>query len=364
MSENKVTYTNYLKVDELLACQKPLSFETDRPAHDEMLFIVIHQVYELWFKQILFEFDSVIDLFQKDVLDDEHLGRIMQRVVRCNRIMSVLVDQVAILETMTPMDFLDFRDLLGGSSGFQSIQFRIFENKLGLRPGKRVSLNEAKYYDATSKADEKKVLEAEKQANLFAVVERWLERTPFVESKNFDFLAEYRKAVTKLLEQEKHILDLNENLTEEGRQKQLKAMELTAQNFETIFDEKLHEEFRDAGKKRLSYRATLAALLIFLYRDQPALQMPFRILNGLMDFEEHLTTWRYKHALLAHRMLGSKMGTGGSSGFDYLKATAERHRVFIDFANLSTFLVPRSMLPELPNELKEKLGFRYSGDAA
>jgi tryptophan 2,3-dioxygenase len=110
----------------------------------------------------------------------------------------------------------------------------------------------------------------------------------------------------------------------------------------------------------LSYQAAHAALLIQLYRDQPALQLPFRFLTALMDMDEHFTTWRSRHALMVKRMLGSKVGTGGSSGFEYLRDSANKHKVFQDFFQLTTYFVPRSKLPILPREVERELNFHYS----
>eukprot|EP00483_Globobulimina_turgida_P001540 UN01542 len=95
-----------------------------------------------------------------------------------------------------------------------------------------------------------------------------------------------------------------------------------------------------------------ATLMIMLYREEPQLQMPFRVLELSMDMEAVLTKWRNAHALMVHRMLGSKMGTGGSSGFHYLRTAAMHHKVFSDFFNLSTYMIPKSNLPKLPNSLR------------
>jgi len=107
----------------------------------------------------------------------------------------------------------------------------------------------------------------------------------------------------------------------------------------------------------LSLKAVQASLLIQLYRQEPILQMPHRLLQALVNLDEHMTQWRYRHALMAHRMLGRKIGTGGSSGHDYLKSATEQHKIFSDFFNLTTFLIPRSMIPTLPEEIKNKMRF-------
>ena len=137
---SEMHYSDYLQLDKILNAQFPESGKKE-PAHDEMLFIVIHQAYELWFKQILYEVDSVIDIMQKPSLNDNspELQIIVHRLSRVVTILKLLVQQIDVMETMTPMDFLDFRDLLRPASGFQSWQFKTLEAKLGLKPVKTPS---------------------------------------------------------------------------------------------------------------------------------------------------------------------------------------------------------------------------------
>jgi tryptophan 2,3-dioxygenase len=90
------------------------------------------------------------------------------------------------------------------------------------------------------------------------------------------------------------------------------------------------------------------------------LQLPFRLLAALMNVDELLTLWRYRHALMVQRMIGVKIGTGGSAGHDYLRDTAAKHRIFSDLFRLSTYLIPRSRLPKLPRELEDAMGYRYA----
>ena len=96
-----------------------------------------------------------------------------------------------------------------------------------------------------------------------------------------------------------------------------------------------------------------------LYREEPILQTPYRLLTKLIDIDQALNAWRYNHALLAQRMIGVKIGSGGSSGFSYLKKTLEKHGIFDDYANLSTYLIPKSDLPDLPDKLKNELGYHF-----
>ena len=131
-----------------------------------------------------------------------------------------------------------------------------------------------------------------------------------------------------------------------------------------IYDEATHAASVLRGDRRLSYRATQAALLITLYSREPILHLPARVLSALMDVDEMLTLWRHRHALMVHRMLGVKVGTGGSSGYHYLRATAERHKVFGDLLNLSTFLLPSAALPPLPDSVRDALAFSWRGAGA
>ncbi|MDZ4083954.1 MAG: tryptophan 2,3-dioxygenase family protein, partial [Bdellovibrionales bacterium] len=136
-----ISYSEYLKTGTLLDLQSPRSLEFGKEAHDEMLFIIVHQTYELWFRQILHEIDSVLSVFQQTVVQEEDMGRVVSKLTRIVEIQRLLVDQVAVLETMTPLDFLEFRDMLYPASGFQSIQWRLIENKLGLKPTNRLKYN-------------------------------------------------------------------------------------------------------------------------------------------------------------------------------------------------------------------------------
>ena len=125
-------YSSYLRLDQLLSAQQPASDAAGKPAHDEMLFITVHQAYELWFKQILHELKRIEADFSQNPVDDRVLGRIVHGLHRTHEILKLLVHQLDIMETMTPLDFLDFRDLLFPASGFQSAQFREIEIRLGL----------------------------------------------------------------------------------------------------------------------------------------------------------------------------------------------------------------------------------------
>lgn len=356
-----IHYQGYLELEKILNAQHPRSAELeDKPAHEEMLFIIVHQVYELWFKQIIHELASVVEMFEKQWIDERNIGIAVARLERIAEIQKLLIQQIRIMETMTPLDFLDFRSYLFPASGFQSFQFRKVEVMLGLRADNRMTYNEAPYTVVFTDEQKRELEQLEKGPTLFDVVEAWLERTPFLEFRGFRFLEYYRSAVKNMLDRERAAIEATEYLGPDKKAMRLQMLGSTDTYFQSVLDAAAHRRMREEGNLRLSYKATIAALLINLYRDEPILQMPFKLLMGLMDIDEMLTTWRYRHAQMVMRMLGRKIGTGGSSGYDYLHATAVKHHIFKDLHNISTLLIPRSELPELPRELKEELGFHYS----
>jgi tryptophan 2,3-dioxygenase len=155
------------------------------------------------------------------------------------------------------------------------------------------------------------------------------------------------------------VVEANPTLTSGEREAQLKEFDLILSQYEAVFNAGKHELERQAGRIRLSHRAFQAALFITLYRDQPALHEPFRLLELLMDIDEGFTSWRHRHAQMALRMIGRRIGTGGSAGAKYLEKSAERSRVFSDLFNLSTFLVPRADRPPLPESIVQSMRFRY-----
>jgi tryptophan 2,3-dioxygenase len=355
-----VAYTDYLQIPELLKLQNKRSDELGQPAHDEMLFIVIHQTYELWFKQILTELDSVLEIFGHKTINEEEMGTAVGRLERIVEIWKLLVAQVTVLETMTPLDFLDFREFLYPASGFQSVQNRMIENKLGLKVDARMTYNSMKYTAFVSEEEKRRLESGEQEKSLFDLLDSWLARTPFLQSDDFDFWKTYQASVKQLFTEDREVIRSHAILSAEEKERNLKQIDASEETFAALFDESKYKELHKEGGFRLSYKALHAVLLIQLYRNQPVLQLPFQLITALQDIDELMTTWRYRHALMAHRMLGRKIGTGGSSGADYLKAATDKHRIFNDLFNLATFFIPRSRLPVLPPEMKKQLGFHYS----
>jgi tryptophan 2,3-dioxygenase len=361
-NQGSVYYGDYLQLEKLLDAQLPLSRKhadaANGECHDEMLFIVVHQVYELWFKQILHDLDGILKTFNQTFVPESELSSVVQRLSRIKNIQALLIGQFDVLETMTPMDFLEFRDLLIPASGFQSVQFREIEIKLGLNTSDRQHVDREFFLGRLSESDRNKLTSLESSSSLLKLVEGWLERIPFTNMQNFNFWEEYQKSIDSILkDDEKIILNNSAKLSETAKNIQLDNLKTTRSTFESLFDEEAHKILVQNKQRSLSQKAILNALFIMLYRDESMLALPFQILTSMMDIDENFTTWRYRHALLAQRMLGTKIGTGGSSGHQYLKRAADNNRVFVDFFNLSTFLIPRSRLPVIPNEIKKQLNF-------
>ncbi len=359
MKYEPVYYSEYLQLDKILNSQHLKSQEYGTEAHDETLFIIIHQTYELWFKQIIHELNSVYKIFDHERVLPNTLGTINQRLSRIVEIQRILNDQLTVIETMTPLDFMDFRDYLVPASGFQSIQFRTIELKLGLRQKFRLGVDK-EFFNSRLKAHDKEHLQAlENEPTLLELIDKWLARMPFAQTEDYDFWQEYQTKINQILDEDQTIIQENKTLNAKEKEFELKNLEATRANYANLFDAQKYAKLQADGLVRFSREAKLAAIFIRLFRDEPILQIPNKLLDLLIDIDEMFTTWRYRHAIMAQRMLGTKIGTGGSSGHEYLKKSTDNNRVFIDLFNLATFLLPKSHIPSLPASVRKELGFSY-----
>ena len=248
MSDNEspaVTYGNYLRIDDLLELQKPRSDE-----HDEILFIVIHQVYELWFKELLHELDRVMRLLRND-----DAARAQHTLKRILTILKVMVAQVDILETMTPLEFMTFRNRLEAASGFQSDQFRQLEFVMG-----------RKTHGAIERFPEGGRARA-------ALLERWNAPTLW------DAFLQY--------------------LRREGY---------------AVPDSQLNRDVTTP----IAPSPEVQDLLVDMYRSDPT---NVELCERLVDLDEGVQEWRYRHVKMVERTIGTKHGTGGSAGAGYLRTT-------------------------------------------
>jgi len=338
-----VYYSDYLQLDKILGAQQTESGLNGNEAHDEMLFIIIHQAYELWFKQMKYEMQSIVDIMSKPSINDNSpdIFSVVHRLKRIATIWQLGIQQIDVLETMTPLDFLDFRDQLRPASGFQSFQFKMLEAMMGLKFGDRHG--KAFYQSHLRKEHIEEIAKIEAQPSLIELLNAWLERIPFFDSTYWDkteninshpFWTQYKTAFTSTLNEKDDTI---------------------ISSFENCFYSKDIVE-----GNRLSAKANRAALFILAYRDYPLLQVPFQLLDTLILIDELMSTWRTRHISMVSRMIGVRMGTGGSTGADYLSKSRDDHGVFNELSRLNTFLVQRYNLPILPDSLKNRLGFMTS----
>lgn len=337
MEKAPVYYGEYLQLDKILQAQTP---ESSLPgytqAHDEMLFIIIHQTYELWFKQLLFEVESVVEILGKPSINDNSndLETVVHRLKRCVTILRLLVQQIDVIETMTPMDFLEFRDLLRPASGFQSWQFKILEAKLGLKYEKR---HGQEYYISQLKPAEIDIIKAaENGKTVLELTNEWLERMPFAEDKKYWGDGHYW-----------HLYD-------SAYHKSLSDAERA--NLE--FYNKVLYGSEDYIQRNLSAKASRSALFIMLNKGFPMLELPFQYLDTLVEIDNQLSNWRHRHINMVSRVIGRRIGTGGSTGAGYLNGAMESHYIFKELSLLTSFLIERSKLPALPENLVMALGYR------
>jgi tryptophan 2,3-dioxygenase len=264
----------------------------------------------------------------------------VHRLKRICSIMEVAVMQMGVLETMTPLDFLDFRDLLRPASGFQSIQFKMIEAMLGLNYGQRHG--KAYYLTQLTPADVEKVKNAEHERSLLSLINHWLERMPFV--KNAAYWVD----------------NADSPFWKKFRDAYAGSLSPAEQQNLAIFDIIFMDEAGYPEGRALSADATRNALFIMLYRDFPLLQLPYELLNALLEIDETIAMWRHRHIHLVQRTIGKRVGTGGSTGAEYLRGAAESHYVFKELAELTSFLLPRHSLPQLPQALIEDLSYNHS----
>jgi tryptophan 2,3-dioxygenase len=241
---------------------------------------------------------------------------------------------------MTPLDFLDFRNMLRPASGFQSIQFKMLEAYLGLKMENRHG--QEYYISQLRPEDAQKIREVEKVKPLIELVNEWLERMPFFDDEKYWEGADIKGELHPFWKNYKEIY--SDSLTD-GEKNNL-----------NVFDS-LVLSSEKKPEWSLSPKARRAALFIMLYRDYPLLQLPFGFINVLLEIDEGISTWRYRHMSMVHRIIGMRTGTGGSTGKDYLSGALAKHHIFAEFAALTSFLIERNKLPVLSNELKSKLGF-------
>ncbi|PIE21951.1 MAG: hypothetical protein CSA62_14880 [Planctomycetota bacterium] len=361
-------YGNYLRLPELLSCQNPPSrVEGERcgPTReyghpDELLFIIVHQVFELWFKQMLFELDRFRDLLGQPEtqpserrVEERMIPQLTELLGRVNEILRLCHDQFTVIETMPSTHFLAFRDLLGNSSGFQSLQFREFEILLGLSREAReravagqsrlegIALRFDSYFEG---AERQRLEEAASEMSVSDAVLDWLARTP-VESLFPGFEADFLAAHVRYGEDQLARIRVNPKIGAEAiKQARLRT-------------EAGIEELRQYLRPGSSRAARLGFLFISSYRTQPLLRAPSSLIETLIELEERVRLFRYRHARMVERMIGRRVGTGGSPGVEYLDRTAVEYRLFEGLLEGRSYLLDPARLPAPPDEASMDFAF-------
>lgn len=262
----RMTYGDYLGLDQLLSCQRPLS---DPPHHDELLFIIQHQTSELWMKLIVHELRAAVAFVQSD-----ELGSSFKVLARVKHIQKQLFEQWSVLATLTPTEYVEFRDALGTSSGFQSVQYRQVEFLLGNKDQRMVDLQA---HDPEAQAILQEALES---PSIYDVFIAYLARIG---------------------------LDIPDELLN-----------------------------RDKTKPHESHPAVTAAL-VKVYRDPETYWQAYEMAEKLVDIEEQFSLWRFRHMKVVKRVIGTKPGTGGSSGVSFLRKMVD-HDFFPELWEVRTQL--------------------------
>lgn len=343
----RMTYGGYLQLEALLSLQDGPPGHDPPPSNDEMHFIVVHQSFELWFKLILRELKEARDLLHAEFVDEANIPNVVHHIERVTEIFRLLADQWKVMETLSPQDFLAFRDRLGTSSGFESWQMRELEVLMGLQHEQRVGamdpLAHMERLHAEGKVPDGALSDLRATAaapSLNDVLMAWLARTPIQGStpgRPGDEDAVKAYAERHLATMSEHIEGVIDHMVAIGHgdeasiRPRLEAGVESARDF--LYDE---------GTVN---RARAGLLFIESYRELPLLSWPRRLIDSMVELEASMVLFRSHHARMVERTIGRRMGTGGSSGVDYLDATTQ-YRVFVDLWAVRTLLVKRSALPD------------------
>ena len=304
------TYGEYLKIEELLKLQTGIDGDESKLSNDELHFIIVHQNFELWFKLIISELRCTRDILDTDYVEETKIPQAvhhMGRVIETFRLMAL---QWKVVETLEPQDFLNFREKLGQASGFESFQMRKMEALLGeiWVDGKPVS---GKAWESFKE-----------KRSLYDVICDWLHRTPI-----------------------------------QGSVPDSSSDDETVSNFVDSFIQNHNSLSPDSNSEAQQFlkpdgkvhRGRSGLLFIESYRELPLLAWPRKLISTLIELEEAMVLWRSSHARMVERVIGRRIGTGGSSGVDYLDMTT-KYRVFIDLWSVRSILIKKSALPELQNQ--------------
>ncbi|ETX03830.1 tryptophan 2,3-dioxygenase family protein [Candidatus Entotheonella palauensis] len=355
-ANHPVTYWDYLHLDDLLALQGGLEADDTHISEDELHFIVVHQAFELWFKLILRELRLARDKMAAPFVEEETIPYVVHHLRRVVEIFRLATEQFRVMETLTPQDFLAFRNKLGTASGFQSLQMREIEAMMGLQEQERAKFGHpdpaAAIYSVVQQSPHgtamlQRLQQARQDTSLRQALHTWLYRTPIQGSRPCDvndaevvqtFLDAYFSAL-----QQQQAAQIDQLVADGGDRAEIHAR----------FEASLHTARaflagEDVAESERTQVCRIRAALLFIesYRDLPLLAWPRLLLDTVVETEELFILWRTRHARMVERVIGRRVGTGGSSGVDYLDETA-KYRIFPELWAVRTLLLPRAALPAL-----------------
>ncbi|MEL6348050.1 MAG: tryptophan 2,3-dioxygenase family protein [Myxococcota bacterium] len=350
-------YWDYLQLQTLLSLQSGLAGDDREVRPDELHFIITHQVFELWFKLALAELRHARDHLAAPEVPEEHVPYVVHHLRRVNSVLRLAVSTFEVMETLTPQDFLDFRDKLTPASGFQSFQLREIELLMGLSDEQRIRYGNTDPIEhirklATGERGEhvhNQLNRARSEQSLRKSLHLWLYRTPIQGSTPDNprdaevvqaFVAAYLASVAA------HHDAQAERLIAVGVSGAEGVRARFAKNTESARRFLLGLDISDASDRAWRRRVRAGLLFIESYRELPLLAWPRLLVDTMVEFEEQMVLFRTRHARMVERIIGRRVGTGGSSGVDYLDETT-RLRIFTDLWSVRTLMLPRTSLPPI-----------------
>lgn len=360
MRSRPANYWDYIRVEELLALQNGIAASEAELGDDEVRFIVVHQVDELWFKVVLRELVAARDLFKQPRVPEDALAGAVNSLRRVTVCFELAAQHFRLMETMRTQDYLTFRDKLNPASGFQSAQMREIEVLLGLADRDRIPFgNEGSYLDALNSHDgspspararvERRLGDG---PTLKAAVDAWLHRTPIQGSSPGDpgdervvgdYIARYLVGHEQLYQRALQHAVAVQALTPADQDR------LRARYHGQLQGARRHLEAEDAPPERRAFVRRLRAAILFVdsNRTLPLLSWPGQVIDGLIEAEQAMLVFRQRHARMVERVIGRRIGTGGSDGVAYLDQTALQYRVFTEIWAARTLLLPPDLCPAI-----------------
>lgn len=359
MSSKITTYWDYVRVEAILGLQGGLEEDDSGLENDEVLFIAIHQIDELWFKLALRELVIVRDLFAQPRVPEQSVSSAVRGIRRMALVFEKIASHFELMETLTTREYLAFRDKLSPASGFQSAQLREIEILMGLADADRIPLgHEGSYMRALLNPDGSESPASRRVSRRISdlptlkdAVAEWLYRTPIEGSKPEDddddavvtrFIDSYVGAYVAENARGRALATHDALTAADGER--LDARYAAAATSTSAF---LRAEDVDAEQRARVRRIRAALVLIEGYRELPLLAWPREVVDSIVALEQSFVVFRQRHARMVERIIGRRTGTGGSAGVEYLDQTALRYRIFHDIWAVRTLQIRREALPPL-----------------